>query len=302
MKIIPLASILLIVAGVAAACAPKAKEPIGHATVNATHASLRSRNSATSRTLKVMEPGERVELLEQQDRWYKVRFGEIEGWMEVSTILTEDVQKRIQATVDSARDQVPQNTGLLLQDANLRIEPGRSTSVLRRLAARTTVDVLERKTIPREDLPGRFEAWLKVRSGAKDVGWLLSSFVEFNIPEEIERYTEEFTYSTVKTLREIDDPIAGKVRWYIVGERKSGLDSNLDFDGIRVFTWNASKQRYETAFRKRGIRGVYPLEVKEVSGNPTFTVYELGADGTTKEAKDFVMNGVVVREAKKPKG
>src|SRR5262245_6092637 len=88
------AALLVIVS----ACAPKSQPPIGSATVNATHASLRSRNSATSRTLKVLEPGERVELLEQQDRWFRVRFGETEGWMEISTILTDEVKAKIQAS------------------------------------------------------------------------------------------------------------------------------------------------------------------------------------------------------------
>jgi len=250
-----------------------------------------------------MEPGDHVEILERQDRWYRVRVGEVEGWMEVSTLVTDAMRKQIQETVDSARKQVPQNTGILLQDANLRVEPGRSTSVLRRIAARTPLEILERKTLRREDLPaGRSDVWLKVRSGPKEVGWILSSFVEFNVPEPISQYTEDFVYSTVKTVHQIEDPIAGTIPWYVVGERRPGIDPDLDFDGIRVFTWNAKKQRYETAFRKKGLRGVYPLEVGEENGKPTFRVNELDADGKTKTTRDFVMNGVVVREVPHPGG
>jgi hypothetical protein len=72
----------------------------------------------------------------------------------------------------------------------------------------------------------------------------------------------------------------------------------VDFTGIRVFTWNQSKQRYETAFRRPGLRGVYPLEVTHTPKGPTFRFYELGPDGKTRMAREFVMNGVVVREAK----
>jgi len=123
--------------------------------------------------------------------------------------------------------------------------------------------------------------------------------VEFNVPEEIAQYTEDLAYAAVKTVHQVEDPIAGTIRWYVVGERKPPVDPNLDFNGIRVFTWSKGNHRYETAFRKRDLRGVYPLEVGEKGGNPTFRVYELSADGTTKTARDFVMLGVIVREVKK---
>lgn len=303
MKFTP--SLLLIAAtlvSVLSACSPEPKPPIGFATVNALHASLRSRNSATSRTLKVLEPGERVELLEQQDRWFRVRLGETVGWMEISTILTDEVRTKIQAVAAAARAQTAQNTGSLRQDANLRLEPGRSTSVLRRLPARTSVEILERRTVPREDAPDRNEAWLKVRT-ANDAGWLLSSFVDFDVPEELERYTEEYVYATVKTVNQIEDPTAGTVRWYVVGERRPGSGPDVDFTGVRVFTWNSRLQRYETAFRARDLRGVYPLEVgRNDAGKPTFRIHELSEDGDTQVARDFEMNGVVVREIRNRRG
>ena len=300
MKIMFLALVLPLVLVIGlSACGPRPAPVIGEATVNAEHASLRSRNSATSRTIQVMEPGDHVQILERQDRWYRVRLGDTEGWMEVSTLITEEMRKQIQEVVDSARNQVSQNTGVLVQGANLRLEPGRATSILRRLAARAPLEVLERKTLPRDDAPGRSDLWLKVRSGPGEVGWLLASFVEFDVPEEISQYTEDLAYSAVKTVHQTEDLVAGTIRWYVVGERKPPVDPNLDFNGIRVFTWNAGKQRYETAFRKRDVRGVYPLEVGEQAGKPTFRVYELGADGSTKTARDYVMFGVIVREVKK---
>jgi hypothetical protein len=252
--------------------------------------------------LKVLEPGEHVEIVEQQGRWYRVRFGEIEGWMDSSTLLTDTMRDRIQENVSSALSQKPQNTGTLRQDGNLRVEPGRNTAILKRLPSRTTVEILDRKTLPREDPPGRPEAWLKVRSGPMEVGWLLGTFVDFDVPDAISRYTEEYTYSAVQTLHQIEDPVLGTIKWYVVGERRGGIDPALDFTGIRVFTWNTKMQRYETAFRKSGFRGVYPLEAVTDSGNPAFRFFELGADGTTRQTRNFVINGVVVREVRKPAG
>ena len=302
MKILLSVITLLTLTCILSASCAHAEAPIDLATVNTPHASLRSRDSSTSRTLKVLEPGDHVEIMEQQGRWYRVRQGEIQGWMEVTSLLTDSVRDRIQENVNAALIQVPQNTGVLRQDGNLRLEPGRSTSVLRRLPARTPVEVLERRTLPREDSPERLEAWLKVRSSPTEVGWLLGAFVEFDIPEEISQYTEEYTYSAVQTLQKVEDPVLGPVSWYVVGERRPGADPTLDFTGIRVFTWNEGRHRYETAYRKRDLRGVYPLEIGKNTGKPTFRFYELSADGSTAQPRDFEMNGVVVREIKKPNG
>ena len=301
MKILSVCVVPLLFGSILVACKPDAPEP-ERATVNAEHSSLRARDSATSRTLKVLEPGTHVDILERQGRWYRVRLDDIEGWMEVSTLLTDSMRNQIQENINSAINQVPQNTGVLNQDGNLRVDPGRDTSILRRLPARTAVEILERRTIARDDPAARPDAWLKVRTSPTEVGWLLSSFVEFDVPEGIAPYTEEFAYSAVKVLNEIEDPVVGTIRWYLVGERRPGHDPNVDFTSIRVFTWNKSKTRYETAFRlypKHEIRGVYPLEVQQTAAGPTFRIFELSADGKTKQPRDFTMTGVVVREAKK---
>src|SRR6266446_10805315 len=85
-----------------AACAPKPEPVLDHATVVAKNSSLRLRNSSTSRTLRVLDTGEKVEVLERQGNWYRVRYGiDIQGWMEESTVLTNDTKGRIQDLVTS---------------------------------------------------------------------------------------------------------------------------------------------------------------------------------------------------------
>ena len=78
-------------------------------------------------------------------------------------------------------------------------------------------------------------------------------------PNDIAQYSEGYIYAAVKTINRVQDPIAGQINWYVIGERKPGSDPSVDFHGIRVFTWNMKKHRYETAFRTSGMRGVYPL-------------------------------------------
>jgi uncharacterized protein YgiM (DUF1202 family) len=280
-------------------CAPKPEPIVDEATVVANNASLRLKNSSTSRTLRVLDSGDKVSVIERQDNWYRVRYGrDVEGWMEASTVVTNETKERIQKLVAASQNLAPQNTAVMKQDSNLRLEPGRTTSIIRRLDAGTRVEVLDRVTKPRPNSETLQDMWIKVRPTPTEVGWVLSGSVDFDIPGDIAQYSEDYIYSAVKTINRVQDPIAGQINWYVIGERRSGGDPNVDFQGIRVFTWNQKKHRYETAFRTRGMRGVYPLEVGQDGAYPTFRVYELGADGTTKITRDFVMYGVIVREKK----
>ena len=280
-------------------CSPKPEPILDQATVVAKNASLRQRSSSTSRTLRTLDPGDRVEVLERQNNWYRVRYGpDVQGWMEESTVVTNATRERIRTLVSASRDQLAQNTGVLREEANFRIEPGRTSSIIRRLDSGTKVEVLDRVTTPRPGSDSSSDVWLKVRPSPKEVGWVIGNLVEFDIPADVAPYSESYTYSAVKTLNQVQDPLAGPVNWYVVGERRPGLDPHLDFEGIRVFTWNQKKHRYETAFRLKRLRGIYPLEAGQEAGKPTFRVYQLLPDGSGKSAREFVMNGVIVREKK----
>src|SRR2546430_11214418 len=91
-------------------CAPKPGPVLDQATVVAKNASLRMRNSSTSRTLRVLDTGDKVAVLERQDNWYRVRVGDdVEGWMEESTVVTNATRNRIQNLVSESEGQTPQN-------------------------------------------------------------------------------------------------------------------------------------------------------------------------------------------------
>jgi len=283
----------------AANCAPRPEPILDEGTVVAKNASLRLKNSSTSRTLRVLDTGDKVDVLEHQDNWYRVRYGsDIEGWMEESTVVTNEMKDRIKKLVAESQNLEPQNTAVTKQDANLRLEPGRSTAIIRRLESGTKVEVLDRVTKPRPGSDTSHDMWIKVRATPTEVGWVLAGALEFDIPSEIAQYSEDYIYAVVKMINRVQDPLAGQITWYVIGERKPSTDANVDFQGVRVFTWNMKKHRYETAFRTKGMRGVYPLEVGQEGVNPTFRVYELAEDGTTKIPRDFVMYGVIVRQKK----
>src|SRR3954471_18106040 len=143
MKAVVILSFLLI-----SSCSPRPEPILDQATVVARNASLRMKNSSTSRTLRVMDTGDKVDVLERHDNWYRVRIGEeIEGWMEESTVVTNATRNRIHEMVSASESQVPQNTAVLREDANFRIEPGRNTAIIRRLDTGTKLEVIDRVTV-----------------------------------------------------------------------------------------------------------------------------------------------------------
>src|SRR6266704_6201464 len=112
--------VTLFLAVVLTSCAPKPEPVLDQATVVAKNASLRLRNSSTSRTLRLLDTGEKVEVLERQENWYRVRYGpDVQGWMEESTVVTNDMKGRIQQLVTASQNQEPQNTGVLRRAANM---------------------------------------------------------------------------------------------------------------------------------------------------------------------------------------
>ena len=99
-----------------ASCAPKPVAVIDQATVVSKNSSLRLRNSSTSRTLVVLNAGDKVDVLERQDNWYRVRYGpDIQGWCSSCS-----------KAKSPGRDDEPQ--GVRCNDGGHSEPPGRSRS------------------------------------------------------------------------------------------------------------------------------------------------------------------------------
>src|SRR5215467_14005027 len=105
----------------AMSCAPRPEPVLDQGTVIAKNASLRLKNSSTSRTLRVLDTGDKVDVLEHQDNWYRVRYGpDVQGWMEESTVVTNGMKGQILDLVARSQNQEPQNTAVLKRTANIR--------------------------------------------------------------------------------------------------------------------------------------------------------------------------------------
>ena len=282
---------------------------------------LRDRVAAVYEKAGVVKNGDRVEVLDHDRRFVKVRTaaGQM-GWMEQRYLVSQQVFDRLQKlTTENANDPL-QAQGVTRNDTNLHVEPGRDTEHLYQILTGEKLLLLKRGTAARvgsvvmparpgisEEKPGGrpvpvIEDWWLVRDSHGRVGWVLGRMVDLDVPLEVAQYAEGQRIMAFFMLNQVQDGDK-KVAQYltVLTEPKDGLP--FDFNQFRVFTWNVKRHRYETAYRER-IEGVLPVTVaQEDFGKegvlPAFVVRTLGENGKVSERK-YKLNTPIVRRVYAP--
>jgi len=149
---------------------------------------------------------------------------------------------------------------------------------------------------PPPPVPAVYEDWTLIRNKEGRVGWVLSRLLYMAIPEEVAQYAERSritSYFALGYIADKDSPEGRKAHW--LWTTIAGPPTELDFDSVRVFTWNPRRSRYETAFIDRNLSGYHPVTVQHVpNGGADFTLYALEKDGSVnKRTSSF--NGTRVR-------
>jgi len=254
-------------------------------------ASLRDRVATIYNKTGLVHNGERLQVLEhmQNKRFVRVRTprGE-EGWIQERYLADQETFDQFQRLAEENKNAPAQATAAVEEQAKVHISPGRKTGYLYLLAEKQKVDLLQRQTVKRNapapakddkskdkdkdkdkddsddddsdksDQPVILEDWWLIRDQQKRVGWVYGRTLYVDVPDEIAQYSEGQRIVSAFPLDEIQDQ--GKaVKEYVVlfTEAKDGMP--FDFNQVRVFTWNARKHRYETAYRERDITGVLPV-------------------------------------------
>ena len=302
--------------------------------VSGVQAILRDHVAAVYEKTGVVKNGERVEVLDHDRRFVKVRTATgAMGWVEQRYLVGQDVFDRIQKlTADNQNDPV-QAQGATRNDTNLHVEPGRDTEHLYQISAGEKLALLRRGTAEkpgavappsrstsRPDTPGSdksnnnnknerdkkpvpvLEDWWLVRDSHSRVGWVLARMVDLDVPLDVAQYAEGQRIVAFFVLNQVQDGDK-KVAQYltVLTEPKDGLP--FDFNQIRVFTWNVRRHRYETAYRER-MEGVLPVSVAQENFDkegmlPTFVIRVQDDTGTVSERK-YKLNTPIVRRVLAP--
>jgi uncharacterized protein YgiM (DUF1202 family) len=304
-----------------AACRRGHGRPGEPAYVSAPQVILRDRVAAVYNKVGTVKNGERVEILDRDRRFAKIRTtGQTEGWMEQRYLVTQEVYDGFQKLTQQTQNDPVQAAAVTRNDTNLHLEPGRDTEHLYQLDQSTKISLLKRASVEK-NLPGAsskpadsklpggaapsvpMEDWWLIRDPQAHVGWLLGRMMDVDVPLDVAQYAEGQRIVATFVLNEVQDADK-KVPQYLmlVTEPKDGMP--FDFNQLRVFTWNVKRHRYETAYRERGLNGILPATISQENFDkegtlPVFVVRVKDDSGNTLERK-YKLNTPIVRRVLAP--
>ena len=248
--------------------------------VSAPQATLRDQVAAIYNRIGTVKNGERVEIIDREKRFARVRTASgIEGWVEQRYLVDQKTFDGLQKLAQENQNAPVQAPGVLRNETNLHITPGRETEHLYQLASGAKVAILKRAVAEKQTganavrpvatKPGTkaptgpvMEDWWLVRDDQGRVGWILARMVDVDVPLEVAQYAEGQRFVAFFTLNEVEDK-EKKVPQYLCVLTEPHDGSPYDYDQLRVYTWNTRKHRYETAYREHNLDGVLPVTVSQ---------------------------------------
>src|SRR5277367_409567 len=122
--------------------------------VSAPQVALRDQVAAVYNKTGIVKNGDRLEVLERDRRYVRVRTASgVEGWMEQRYLTSQQVYDGFQKLIQENQNIPVQATATTRNDTNLHLEPGRETEHLFLLNSGSKVSVLRRATADKNALP-----------------------------------------------------------------------------------------------------------------------------------------------------
>lgn len=324
---------LLLASFLFAGCKSDDSDKADYAYVAHPQVTLRDRVAAVYNKVGTLSSGQKVQVLDrsQNRRFIKVRSEDgKEGWMEQRYLVDQEVYDGFAKLAKENAHAPVQSTAIARRAVNLHVDPARNAEAIYQVKENGKVQLLKRTSTPKSGLkkqveetnqskeeeesaktaldaaPDPLEDWWLVRDEQQHVGWLLGRMIDIDIPLEIAQYAEGKRIVAAFVLNEVPETKESEKRVpqyaVLLTENKDGLP--FDFNQVRIFTWNPSKSRYETAYRER-TEGKLPFKVaKEDFGRegvlPIFTMLAVAKDGSISERKYKLIGPIVRRVGSAP--
>ena len=327
---------LLCLVAVAAWMVRPKRETQGEAFVSEKVAPVLSGIAQVRQQVGVLHYGERVEVLSRRNEYLKVRTsaGAV-GWVDVRQLMEPALWQRSIKLLEQIRSMPVQARGRTKVSTNLRVLPGRTEPRLYQFARNVPVEVVGRavadwaqmtdeKDFGNEPQETKKEDWFLVRGiatrppgeassraaeattttepGDQTVpvaGWVVARFVELDLPDPVREGAASANIRPVAwfELNRVPAPSGDKPQYLLAGTR--GPEGHpCDFTALRVYTWNARRSRYETAFIENNLCGQLPVRLgKGTKDEPEFRFHV--ADGN-KEERVYHLMQTVVRRIREP--
>lgn len=332
-KLLVAVPLLCLVALLAWYLRPK-HESLGAAYISERSVTLWSSVAQVREQLGVLLYGDRVEVLARRNDNVKIRTAAgLTGWVDGRYLMEPELWQRSAKLLEQSAGVPVQARGRTKVSTNLRVLPGRTEPRLYQFSRGAQVDVIGRaaadwvqvsdeKDPAADSAETKKEDWFLVRGVATRppgegtvrnsaittttqpgdltipiAGWVVARFVSLDLPDAVREGTSSANIRPLAwfELNRVTDQ-DGDHPQYLVAGTHSAEGMPCDFTTLRVYTWNARKSRYETAYIENNLCGALPVRVgKGPKGEPEFRFHVMDA---AKEERVYRLNQTVVRRVR----
>ena len=327
---------LLCLVGVTAWMFRPKRESLGDAFVSEKVAPVLSGIAQVRQQVGVLRYGERVEVLSKRNEYMKVRTpaGAV-GWVEAHQLMEPALWQRSIKLLEQARNMPVQARGRTKVSTNLRVLPGRTEPRVYQFARNVPVEIVGRgvadwvqttdeKDSGNDEQEAKKEDWFLVRGIASRppgesssrvsvtttttepgdqtvpiAGWVIARFIELDLPDPVREGASSANIRPVAwfELNRVPGPSGDKPQ-YLLAATRGPEGQPCDFTALRVYTWNAKRERYETAFIENKLCGQLPVRTgKGPKEEPEFRFHITNED---KEDRVYRLMQTVVRRIREP--
>jgi hypothetical protein len=138
--------------------------------------------------------------------------------------------------------------------------------------------------------PAPRDEWALVRCQNGAAGWVLARMLFMAIPDDVAQHAERARIAAFFSIGSTKAKDGEKPVWLWAAQ--SQRSATHDFDSLRIFVWSAKRNRWETSFIERGLKGYLPIELLKPDGTVTgFEAVFEEKDGRTRKRRYDLLAG-----------